>query len=103
MAAVVEEVVFVVVMTEEVVVAVVSEVEVVAEAAAVVVVDFEVAEDVATDIKKRICFPFCLLFAIFCMAILIIVVVFSIRYIHKTNNMKQKYTKKKENVFLIIF
>jgi hypothetical protein len=55
--AVVEEVVFVVVTIEEVVVVVVSEVEVVAEAAAVVV-DFEVAEDVATDIKKQNLFFF---------------------------------------------
>jgi hypothetical protein len=50
-AAVVEEVVFVAATIEEVVVVVVFEVEVVAEAAAVV--DSEVAEDVATDIKKK--------------------------------------------------
>jgi hypothetical protein len=88
--------VFVVGMIEEAVAVVVFEVEGATEGVVFVVavaVDFEVAEDVATDIEKKL-FLFCLLLAIFCMAILIIVAVFSTRYIHKTHNMKQKYTKR---------
>ena len=79
---------FVVEMIEEAVVVAVSEVEVAAA------VDFEVAADVETDDakkKKKHSFPFCLLFAIFCMAFLIIVV-FSIRYItqSKQHEIQQK-------------
>jgi hypothetical protein len=99
-AAVVEEVVFVVATIEVVVALAVSEVEVVVvvDSEVAAAVDFEVVEAVATDIKKkRNCFSSCLLFVIFCMTILIIVVVFSIRYIHKTNNMKQK-----KNLFVFI-
>ncbi len=95
MAAVVEEVVFVVATIEVVVALAVSEVEVVVvvDSEVAAAVDSEVVEAVATDIKKkRNCFSFCLLFVIFCMTILIIVVVFF--YSLYTQN-KQHETKKK--------
>jgi len=60
------------------VVAVIEEV-VVVSAVEEVAVDFEVAEDVETDINKKkeiVLFSFCLLFVIFCMTIIINVVVF---------------------------
>ncbi len=80
--------VFVVATTEEVVAVVVFEAEVVvAEAAAV---DFEAVEGAVTDIEKEELFSVLPVICHFLYGIYNYCCFFSIRYIHKTNNMKQK-------------
>jgi hypothetical protein len=104
-------VVFNVVAAEEVVSVVVAFVvatieEVVAEAdfaAEAAVVDFVVAEDVVTDIEKEELFPFCLLFAIFCMAFIIIVVFFYSLYTkNKQHERKKNEIQVKSNEELVL-
>ncbi len=81
--------VFVVATIEEVVAVVVFEAEVVVVAEAAVV-DFEAVEDAVTDIEKEELFSVLPVICHFLYGIYNYCCFFSIRYIHKTNNMKQK-------------